>query len=198
MPLDTVTFGFRPAGAPIPDVTLRSTPDLLTGLRRSLRRLCPACGQGKLFCGYLAVRPICAVCGNDNEQYPSDDFAPYVTISLVLHLMVPVLFLADRAWDMSVWSEGAVALSHLLTGDACSAAVREGRGDRPRLGVRREAQSRSKLLGTVVIRGTTHRTASRDEAARSRRRMILICCRQSLRAGCTYLLVMAGGGVGDR
>jgi uncharacterized protein (DUF983 family) len=110
MPLDTVTFGFRPAGAPIPDVTLRSTPDLLTGLRRSLRRLCPACGQGKLFCGYLAVRPICAVCGNDNEQYPSDDFAPYVTISLVLHLMVPVLFLADRAWDMSVWSEGAVAL----------------------------------------------------------------------------------------
>ena len=24
--------------------------------------------------------------------------------------MVPVLFLADRAWDMSVWSEGAVAL----------------------------------------------------------------------------------------
>jgi uncharacterized protein (DUF983 family) len=63
-----------------------------------------------LFCGYLAVRPICAVCGNDNEQYPSDDFAPYVTISLVLHLMVPVLFLADRAWDMSVWSEGAVAL----------------------------------------------------------------------------------------
>ena len=110
MPFDTVTFGLRPAGASIPDVTLRSTPDLRTGLRRGLRRLCPACGQGKLFCGYLAVRPICAVCGNDNEQYPSDDFAPYVTIFLVLHLMVPVLFLADRAWEMSVWFEGAVAI----------------------------------------------------------------------------------------
>ncbi len=110
MPLDTVKFSVRPAGASIPDVTLRSTPNLRTGLRRGLRRLCPACGRGKLFCGYLAVRPICAVCGNDNEQYPSDDFAPYVTIFLVLHLMVPVLLLADRAWEMSVSFEGVVAI----------------------------------------------------------------------------------------
>ncbi len=110
MPFDTAKFGHRPAGASVPDVKLRSTPNLLTGLRRGLRRLCPACGQEKLFCGYLAVRPICAVCGNDNEQYPSDDFAPYVTIFLVLHLMVPVLFFADRAWEMSVWFEAAVAL----------------------------------------------------------------------------------------
>lgn len=114
MPPSTVTFGLRPAGASIPDVTLRSTPNLRTGLRRGLRRLCPACGQSKLFCGYLAVRPICAVCGNNNEQYPSDDFAPYVTIFLVLHLMVPVLFLADRTLEMSVWLEGAVALPIFL------------------------------------------------------------------------------------
>ncbi len=110
MPLDTMRSGLRPTGVSIPDVTLRSTPDLRTGLRRGLSRRCPACGQGKLFCGYLAVRPNCAVCGNDNEQYPSDDFAPYVTIFLVLHLMVPLLFLADRTWEMSVWFEGAVAI----------------------------------------------------------------------------------------
>jgi uncharacterized protein (DUF983 family) len=110
MSLGPVTFGPRPAEASIPDVTLRSTPSFGTGLRRGLCRLCPACGYGQLFCGYLAVRSICAVCGNDNEQYPSDDFAPYVTIFLVLHLMVPVLFLADRTWEMSVWFEGAVAI----------------------------------------------------------------------------------------
>jgi uncharacterized protein (DUF983 family) len=98
------------AGATSPDVTLRSTPDLLTGLRRGLCRRCPACGRGELFCGYLAVRPVCNVCGNDSEQYPSDDFAPYVTILLVLHIMVPLLVLADRAWEMSVWLEGAIAL----------------------------------------------------------------------------------------
>ncbi len=54
-------------GVPVPDATLRSPPRLLTGLRRGISRTCPACGQGELFCGYLAVRPVCAVCGNDNE-----------------------------------------------------------------------------------------------------------------------------------
>jgi uncharacterized protein (DUF983 family) len=107
---DTVTLGLSTDGALVSDVTLRSKPNLRTGLGRGLHRLCPACGEGELFRGYLAVRPVCAVCGNDNEQYPSDDFAPYVTIFLVLHLMVPILLLADRAWEMSIWFEGAVAL----------------------------------------------------------------------------------------
>jgi uncharacterized protein (DUF983 family) len=109
MPFDTVTFG-DPVGMPTPDSTLRSAPELRTGMLRGLCRRCPACGRGKLFAGYLAVRPMCAVCGNDNEQYPSDDFAPYVTMFLVLHLMVPILVLADRTWQMSVWLEGVVAL----------------------------------------------------------------------------------------
>lgn len=92
----------------------RSQPALMLGLRRGIARKCPACGQGELFAGYLTVRPICPVCGNDNEQYPSDDFAPYVTIFLVLHLLVPFLFIADRTWDMSVWLEGVIALPLFL------------------------------------------------------------------------------------
>jgi uncharacterized protein (DUF983 family) len=70
--------------------------------------------QGRLFCGYLAVRPVCAMCGNDNEQYPSDDFAPYVTIFLVLHLLVPALFFTDRTWAMSSVFEGAMAIPIFL------------------------------------------------------------------------------------
>jgi uncharacterized protein (DUF983 family) len=93
---------------------LRSPPGLWLGLRRGLARKCPACGQGQLFRGYLAVIPVCPVCANDNEQYPSDDFAPYVTIFLVLHLMVPILFAADRAWDMSVGFEMTLALPLFL------------------------------------------------------------------------------------
>ena len=92
----------------------RSEPALLTGLRRGIARKCPSCGQGPLFKGYLAVEETCPACGNDNGQYPSDDFAPYVTIFLVLHLMVPFLIMADRTWDMSVWFEGAVALPIFL------------------------------------------------------------------------------------
>jgi uncharacterized protein (DUF983 family) len=98
----------------LPDATLRSAPVALTGLRRGICRTCPACGRGKLFCGYLAVRSTCVVCGNDNEQYPSDDFAPYVTISLVLHLLVPALLLADRTWAMSSLFEVGAAMPIFL------------------------------------------------------------------------------------
>lgn len=104
----------QPLASVLPDATLRSPPVVLTGLRRGICRACPACGKGRLFCGYLAVRPVCAVCGNDNEQYPSDDFAPYVTIFLVLHLLVPVLFFADRTWSMSSLFEGALAIPIFL------------------------------------------------------------------------------------
>ncbi len=104
----------QPLAGVLPDVTLRSPPVVLTGLRRGICRTCPACGKGRLFCGYLAVRPVCAVCGNDNEQYPSDDFAPYVTIFLVLHLLVPALFFADRTWALPSLFEGTVAIPIFL------------------------------------------------------------------------------------
>ena len=79
-----------------------------------MARKCPACGVGPLFCGYLTVRPTCPACANENGQYPADDFAPYVTIFLVLHLFVPPLFFADRTWEMSIWTEGAIALPLFL------------------------------------------------------------------------------------
>jgi len=91
-------------------IAKRSAPNLWLGLRRGASRACPACGEGKLFCGYLAVIPTCPVCANDNEQYPSDDFAPYVTMFLVLHLMVPILLTADRVWDLPMGLELAIAL----------------------------------------------------------------------------------------
>ncbi len=92
----------------------RSRPNLLTGVKRGVCRTCPACGVGPLFRGYLAVRETCPACGNDNEQYPSDDFAPYVTIFLVLHLLVPVFVIADRTWDLPLWIEAAVTVPVFL------------------------------------------------------------------------------------
>ena len=60
----------------------------LTGLKRGARGRCPACGVGRLFNTYLKIRPICAVCGHDNGQYPADDAPPYFTILIVGHLLV--------------------------------------------------------------------------------------------------------------
>jgi uncharacterized protein (DUF983 family) len=93
---------------------LRTPPALGAGLRRGLSRACPACGLGPLFRGYIVVIPTCPVCDNDNQQYPSDDFASYVTIFLVLHLLVPVLLVVDHIWDISVSLEMVVALPVFL------------------------------------------------------------------------------------
>jgi uncharacterized protein (DUF983 family) len=108
MPRDLQTAQAADLAAPFE--VQRSAPNIWLGLRRGIGRKCPACGKGALFCGYLAVTPTCTVCGNDNEQYPSDDFAPYVTIFLVLHLMVPILFAVDRTWDMAIGWEMALAV----------------------------------------------------------------------------------------
>lgn len=97
-------------GRTVLDPSRRSPPNLVLGLRRGIARRCPACGEGPLFDGYLSVLPECPVCGNANERYPSDDFAPYVTIFLVLHLLTPLLIVIDRVQAPSVWLEAAIAL----------------------------------------------------------------------------------------
>ena len=68
----------NPAGHAMPAYRTCSPSSLWLGLHRGIVRKYSACGEGPLFCGYLAVIPNCPVCGNDNEQYPSNDFASYV------------------------------------------------------------------------------------------------------------------------
>jgi uncharacterized protein (DUF983 family) len=61
---------------------------ILTGLGRGLAGHCPNCGKGRLFFGYLKVRPLCDACGHDNAQYPADDAPPYFTILIVGHIVI--------------------------------------------------------------------------------------------------------------
>jgi uncharacterized protein (DUF983 family) len=86
----------------------------LTGLGRGLQRRCPNCGNGRLFDGYLRVRPTCDACGSDNDRYPADDAPPYFTILLVGHLVVaPMLVLeAFRTWPL--WLSLGIATSLVL------------------------------------------------------------------------------------
>ncbi len=92
----------------------RSQPNFWLGIKRGIKRHCPACGVGRLFKGYLSVVEICPACGNDNEQYPSDDFAPYLTIFVVLHLLTPIFVLSDRAWHYPLEIEAAVTIPVFL------------------------------------------------------------------------------------
>jgi uncharacterized protein (DUF983 family) len=77
----------------------------ITGLQRGFRRKCPNCGKGKLFTGYLKVRPICEHCGHDNGRYRADDAPPYFTILLVGHLVVGPMLMFRFIWT---WPVGIV------------------------------------------------------------------------------------------
>lgn len=94
-----------------------STHPILTGVQRGLFRHCPACGQGKLFHGFLKVSPLCSVCAANNGAYPSDDLPPYATILIVGHVIVPLFFWFDRTFTLPLWIQFAtwLPLTALLT-----------------------------------------------------------------------------------
>jgi uncharacterized protein (DUF983 family) len=93
-----------------------STPSrpIVLGVRRGLAMRCPTCGEGRLFRAFLKVTPHCDVCGTDNTIYPSDDFPPYLTILVVGHLLVPLMFAVERAFEPALWIQAAIWLPATL------------------------------------------------------------------------------------
>ena len=85
-------------------------PSMPMALARGARCLCPACGQTRLFRGYLRVVPACANCGAPLGLARADDAPPYFTILLVGHILVPSMFMVERAWEPPMWLEAAIWL----------------------------------------------------------------------------------------
>lgn len=78
---------------------------------------CPICGQGKLFDGFLKVRPSCAACGQDFSKSDSGD-GPVVFVILVVGGLVAFLALYSiltTTWPiwvhLLIWLPLAVVLS---------------------------------------------------------------------------------------
>ncbi len=85
-------------------------PPLPVALARGALCRCPACGEGKLFQGYLRVAPQCRHCGAPLGLARADDAPPYFTILLLGHILVPTMFLVERGWQPSMWLEAAIFL----------------------------------------------------------------------------------------
>lgn len=81
-----------------------------SGIRRGLSRRCPSCGQGRLFNGFLTVRPNCEVCTAHNASYPSDDMPPYVTMVIVGHIVLPLLLWVDHVFAPPTGAQFAIWL----------------------------------------------------------------------------------------
>ena len=75
---------------------------LKTAIRRAVLGRCPACGEGKLFRGYLRQVENCAACGERFGHIRADDAAPWGTIILVGHVFLPFAFMVNLDW-MPTW-----------------------------------------------------------------------------------------------
>jgi uncharacterized protein (DUF983 family) len=64
---------------------------------------CPACGQGPLFAGFLAVTPRCAVCGHDLAASDSGDGPAVFVIMVVGFIAVFGALFTEIAYRPPVW-----------------------------------------------------------------------------------------------
>ncbi len=81
---------------------------------------CPNCGQGKLFRAFLKPVDACASCQERFGHIRADDGPAWLTILIVGHLVVPILFMVEQrtAWPqwaaMIFWPVIVVALTLIL------------------------------------------------------------------------------------
>lgn len=95
----------------------RGLPDWID---RTLRQVCPACGEGRLFSGVLAMVPECSSCGLD---FMGDDGAQYGGAAVLAYgiggiagLLTLALLLrtGGRLTGLAIWATAAVAVLAIL------------------------------------------------------------------------------------
>lgn len=79
--------------------------DIWLALRRGAQCRCPACGQGALFDGYLKVVDQCAECGEELHHHRADDLPPYITITIVGHIIITLVLAVEMFADYSTLSQ---------------------------------------------------------------------------------------------
>ncbi|MBS0564471.1 MAG: DUF983 domain-containing protein [Proteobacteria bacterium] len=110
------TLAATPAFAPAHADARPTKPSVLRGWRGR----CPACGQGRMFTGYLKVREACPACGEVLSHHRADDGPAYLTMLIVGHLMAPLMLWVYLVWRpqplmlILIFSGGCVGLSLYL------------------------------------------------------------------------------------
>jgi uncharacterized protein (DUF983 family) len=98
-------------------VAASSIPPLPAAIRRAVMGKCPNCGKGALYKSYLKQVDHCSVCGESYGQIHADDGPPWLTILLVGHVIVPLIFIVTSVitWPlwvtMSVWPAATALLA---------------------------------------------------------------------------------------
>jgi uncharacterized protein (DUF983 family) len=74
-------------------------PPVITGLKG----LCPRCGKGHVFKGYLTIRPKCEVCGLDLAFADTGDGPAFFVMSIVGIVVVALALWAEFTFSPPIW-----------------------------------------------------------------------------------------------
>ena len=74
-----------------------------------LRGRCPACGEGHLFRGFLAIRPACEVCGQDFSRFDSADGPAFFVMSITGFVVAGTALWLEFAYEPPIWVHALVA-----------------------------------------------------------------------------------------
>lgn len=77
--------------------------DWRQAVARGLLGRCPHCGKGRLFRAFLKPVDRCEACGEDLHHQRADDLPPYIVITIVGHIIVGGLLLAEKFADWPMW-----------------------------------------------------------------------------------------------
>ncbi len=80
-----------------------STPTWTEAVMRGMKRMCPRCGIGKMFAGYLTPRESCENCGLAFEPLRADDAPAYFTVFLVGHIVIAGVLFTEQLWHPAMW-----------------------------------------------------------------------------------------------
>jgi uncharacterized protein (DUF983 family) len=95
-------------------------PSMPTALVRGALGRCPRCGQGALFRRYLKMVDCCSACGEAYGHFRTDDAAPWLTILVVGHVIVPIVLIFEQTLQLAmgltlaIWLPVIVVLTLLL------------------------------------------------------------------------------------
>ena len=77
--------------------------DVWAALKRGFRGRCPRCGQGKLFDGFLALRPRCSACGLDYSFADAGDGPAVFVMFIAGFIVVGMALVTEIKYAPPLW-----------------------------------------------------------------------------------------------
>lgn len=93
---------------------MTATPSIPNSITTGLLCRCPRCGKGKLFSGFLTLRPRCDACGLDYSFADAGDGPAVFVILIGGGIVVAAALITEILFQPSYWIHAALWLPLIL------------------------------------------------------------------------------------